>query len=128
MQVNFYKCLDRPVDIFGIKGKWITIFLVMAGASILIALLLGFTISSRIGIAAAFILVAVSFFICLTTQSKVSYRQIMKLPLRSLTIPYVFRRETLYRIMTVGPNFSRSDGKKIELPGPLGPSKNTSEQ
>lgn len=128
MQVNFYKCLDRPVDIFGLKGKWITVFLVMAGASLLIALFLGFTISSRIGIAAAFILVAISFFVCLTTQSKVSYRQIMKIPLRSLTVPYVFRRETLYRIMTIGSNHSRSDGSKIEIPRPPVSSKNTSEK
>lgn len=128
MQVNFYKCLDRPVDIFGLKGKWITVFLVMAGASLLIALLLGFTISSRIGIAAAFILVAISFFVCLTTQSKVSYRQIMKIPLRSLTVPYVFRRETLYRIMTIGSNHSSSDGSKIEIPRPTVSSKNTSEK
>lgn len=106
MEVPFAKCLDRPVDIFGIKGKWITIFLVLAGASIATALALGFIISSGIGISAGIILVVTSFVVCLTRQSKTSYRQVTKAPLRSLVVPYVMRGETLCRILHTDKRFS----------------------
>lgn len=114
MEVPFAKCLDRPVDIFGIKGKWITIFLVLAGASIVVALALGFIVSSGIGISAGIILVVTSFVVCLTRQSKTSYRQVTKAPLRSLVIPYVMRGETLCRILHTDKRFAEVEKRKTE--------------
>lgn len=118
MQVTFFKSLDRAIDIFGIRGKWITIFLCAASASILFALFVGFSFGSGIGVAAAIVLVVVSFVFCLTIQTKVSYRQVSKIPLRSLIVPCVFRRETLYRILSSVQGYKNPYGetsKRIKL-------------
>ncbi len=97
--MNFAKSLDRPVEIFGIKGKWLTVFLVMAGASILFALILGSMFTSGVGISAAIILVVASFMGSLLLQGKVSSRQLSKYRASSKIVPYVSRRETLCRIL-----------------------------
>lgn len=55
MYVNFYKSLDRQVDIFGIKGKWVVILIVLLVCSLVIGLVLGFSIRAGIGIVAFFL-------------------------------------------------------------------------
>jgi len=112
MVVNFAKSLDRPVDIFGIKGKWLTIFLVAAGLSVLIAVVVGFCTTSGVGIASAILLVVSSFVGCLTMQGKVSYRQVGKARAASKIPSCVTRRETLCRILLPDPQADDQDNKE----------------
>ena len=34
MRTVFYKSLDRPVNVFGLKGQWVNVFLYMLGGSL----------------------------------------------------------------------------------------------
>ena len=99
MRLYFCKALDRPVNIFGLKGAWITMFLVAAGACIMFALIAGFATTSGIGICIAIIGGIGSFVICYMTQEKISHRNLKKLSLVSKSKGYVKRRETLCRIV-----------------------------
>lgn len=97
--VKFAKSLDRPVDVFGLRGRWIVIFLCAAGAGVLLSVLLGFVVSSAVGIASAVILVVLAFLACVLLQDQVSYRDVSKYgAMRSLP-PCVNQRESLAGIL-----------------------------
>ena len=108
MTVDFHKSLDRPIDVLGIKGKWLTLFLVMAGISVFVAIVVGSMTSSGIGISVAIILVAGSFITCLMLQGKVSYRQLYKYKAAGKMYKCVIRRETLCRILLTDPDYEAS--------------------
>ena len=115
MIVHFAKSLDRPVDIFGIRGKWLTVFLVLAGLSVVLALIVGSMASSGVGISIAIVLVIASFLFCMVFQGRVSSRQLEKFKASSKTIPYVRRNESLVRILTVDRGFTeRKDAAGAE--------------
>ena len=114
MTVYFAKSLDRPVDIFGLKGKWLTVFLVFAGASVLLALIAGAATTSGIGISCAIIGVACSFFGCMVKQGSVSHRQLAKSKASSSIYSFVSRRETLSRILLPDPRRLPDKEKKME--------------
>lgn len=99
MKTTFYKSLDRPIDIFGLKGKWIAIFLYGTGAMILLGIILGSIMGSSYGIATAIIGAFASFFICLVAQGKVSARRLGKAKLSSKCSVRVVRHETLSRVL-----------------------------
>lgn len=99
MYVNFTKSLDRPVEIFGVKGRWIVIFLVMAGVSFVLGLIVGFSASAGYGISVVLLFVSVSFIACHLLQGRVSHREVEKVAASMKVIPCVQRRETLCRIL-----------------------------
>lgn len=99
MRVAFYKSLDREFEIFGIKGRWIQIVLIGAGASVVLGFIVGTIMGSAIGIATTVVGVAVVFFGSVTFQVKVPSRQIDKTLLSSKVSGWVIRRETLSRIL-----------------------------
>jgi hypothetical protein len=104
MYVNFYKSLDRQVDIFGIKGKWVVILIVLLVCSLVIGLVLGFSIRAGIGIVAFFLCGVASFLFCLLIQEKVSSRQVAKVTASNSIYHYVTRYETLSRILLPDPH------------------------
>lgn len=112
MTVHFAKSLDRPIDVFGLKGRWLVIFLICAGVSIVVALILGSVISSGVGISAAIIAVVASFMFCMVKQGTVSHRQVSKAKASSAIYSHVSRRETLGRILLPDPRM-REDGITI---------------
>lgn len=107
MIVNFAKSLDRPLEIIGLKGKWLTIFIAFAGASILVAIIAGVAVSSAVGISAAIILVVMSFVLTLSLQGKTSSRQIARQKASAKIFPYVRWNETLSRIVLPDPMAER---------------------
>lgn len=109
MTVYFAKSLDRPVDIFGIKGKWLTIFLVAAGCSVAVSLAVGFIMSAGAGIASAILLVSVSFIVCMVTQGRISHRQVAKFKASSFICQFVSRRETVCRILLPDPRMNNNN-------------------
>lgn len=111
MTVYFCKSLDRPIDIFGIKGKWLTIFLVCAGIALVLALIVGFSVSAGIGIATAIISIVGSFFGCMVMQGKISHRQVSKYKASSLLPSHVSRRETIGRILLPDPRMKQAEDK-----------------
>ncbi len=112
MIVNFAKSLDRPVDIFGIKGKWLTVFLVCAGVALVTALVVGAMTTTGLGIATAILLIVSSFVGCLMLQGKVSHRQLSKYRASSKLPSHVARRETLGRILLPDPRYEEESGVK----------------
>ena len=47
MRVPFYKSLDREFELFGVKGRWVTMVLLGAGISLALGIIVG-NISSSI--------------------------------------------------------------------------------
>ena len=95
----FFKSLDRQVDIIGLKGKWIILFLVCAGASLVVGVSVGFATSSGFGIGTVIFLIVVSFLVCLMIQSGIPARRIDRVLFGKDTRRVVIRRESLSRIL-----------------------------
>jgi len=105
MVVLFAKSLDRPVDIFGIRGKWLMVFFAGLGVSLLTAIIAGVATTAGVGIAVAIFLIVLCFLACLMLQGRMSYRQLPKVRASSQIPVCVIRRETLSRILTVEPRY-----------------------
>lgn len=95
MILKYYKSLDRPVNIFGIRGGWLKLFGIGAGAAFVLALVFGFVVGTGGGMGIFIGLVAVDFFVCLVFQAKVPSRRLGKLKYRSRMNLRVVRRSTL---------------------------------
>lgn len=105
MRVPFYKSLDREFELLGIKGMWVYIVLVGAGASVILGFIFGAALGSGIGIAIAVIGFAVCFFGAVMLQVKTPSRQIGKKLISSKVSGWVIRRETLSRILLEDPTY-----------------------
>lgn len=103
MRVPFYKSLDREFEFFGIKGRWVTIVLVGAGASLALSLVVGSILGTGMGIAVAVILIAIVFFGTVTLQVKTPSRRVDKTFLSKKMSGWVVRRETLSMIVNDDP-------------------------
>lgn len=101
----FYKSLDREFELFGIKGRWVKIFLIAAGISVVTGVIAGSVTTSGIGIVTVIILIAVSFFLCLTVQSRIPSRQVSKAMIGKKIQGWVIRRESLSRILLEDPRY-----------------------
>lgn len=107
MMFTFAKSLDRPVDIFGVKGSWIKVFLLMVGISVFTGIIIGSMTSSGIGISICIIGAIGSFIICQVLQNTIHQRHISKLPLTGKMNTYVKRRETLSSVLLPDPRYKR---------------------
>lgn len=116
MQMNFYKSLDRQVDILGLKGKWITLFLAAAGGSLVVGILAGTVAgSSGVAIAAVIFLVAISFFVCLMMQAKIPSKRVDRTLFGRSPECVVTRRESLSRIIYPDMEYEKFiESKKLE--------------
>lgn len=109
MIVNFAKSLDRPLEIIGLKGKWLTVFIAFVGASVLLAIIAGVVVSSGVGVSTAIVLVAVSFVLTLSLQGKTSSRQIAQRRASAKIFSYVRWNESVSRILLPDPMAGRRD-------------------
>lgn len=107
MTTSSYKSLDRPFDFFGLKGKWVVIFLIGTGIGILLGIILGVMMTSAIGIATVFLVAVASFVLSLLKQQEISDRKLG----RALAAPKcrinVTRREQLSRILLPSDEYER---------------------
>lgn len=103
MRVPFYKSLDREFELFGVKGRWVTMVLLGAGISLALGIIVGNISSSIIGIGTVVVGIVVVFFGVITIQVKVPSRQINKVLLKKKASVWVIRRETLCRILLEDP-------------------------
>lgn len=103
MKTVFYRSLDRPVDIFGLRGSWISVFLYTLGALLVLAFLVGAFTTVGIGFSVIIIGGIAAFFVYLVLQSKVPSRQIDKVKVSSKLRRAVIRRETISRIILDDP-------------------------
>lgn len=103
MNKTFYKSLDREINIFGLRGGWVKIFLIIVGCSLFLALLLGAMTSTGVGFSIFIIGLAGGFISCLVLQQKMPSRQIDKVKIQSKMKGYIVRRETLSRIILEDP-------------------------
>ena len=99
MNRPFYKSLDREFEIFGIKGRWVKLFLIAAGSSVVLGIIVGAMSTSGIGVVTVIVCVALAFFGCLTMQARLPGRQVQKAALSGRMPGWVIRRETLGRII-----------------------------
>ncbi len=99
MEVNFFRSLDRPVDIFGVKGRWLTVFLVFAGLGVALAFIAGSLFGSGAGVATALTGLFGSFLVCLSSQEKMPHRRLARSRCASMLPSHVTRRETLCRVL-----------------------------
>lgn len=100
MTRDFYKSLDREFEIFGLKGKWVTIAGAGLGAAVVLGLVIGSVFGTAAGIVTTVVVVSVVFFGSVTLQVKVPSRRLSKLLIQSkCKRQHVTRRETLSRIL-----------------------------
>lgn len=107
MTKQFYKSLDKEMEIFGIKGKWIKYVLILAGCSVGLGVVIGFCTSSLIGFISVMTLIVVSVFAVIFLQPKCPSRRIDKAKLADKCRCWVVRRETLSRIILEDPMYYR---------------------
>lgn len=107
-----YKSLDRPFDFFGLKGKWVVVFLIGTGICVLLGVIIGCTVASSYGIATAIFGAVASFGFCLMKQDSVTERKIGKSMISSKCRQNVVRHEQLSRILLPDANFENSRSKK----------------
>lgn len=99
METVFYKSLDRQIELFGIKGRWIVIFLIIAVISVVLGVILGSIFGTGVGIASIAIMIAVGFFGSLTLQNSVPSRRVGRAMIQSKVPGWTLRREALSRIL-----------------------------
>lgn len=100
MQRLFYKSLDQPFEIFGLKGRWVRVFLFLLGGCIALAFMVGAVAGSGYGISAAIIGAVCSFIGCFSIQGRIPERRLMKNTLVMKMDGWIRRRETLKSILT----------------------------
>ena len=98
MTKDFYRSLDRPINIFGLKGEWVRYFFYLAGASLVLAFLVGSVSGVGMGFAVFLVGGIGSFFACLIFQGRLPSRCIAKARIRSK-----MRRESLAKILLGDP-------------------------
>ena len=99
MQRPFYKSLDREFEIFGIKGKWVSILITAAAVSVGIGLVIGFILGTGMAIVSIILLIVLSVIGCMMMQTNIPSRQVKKAKISSRMEGWVIRRETLSRIL-----------------------------
>ena len=108
MKRVFYKSLDRDVDIFGLRGRWITVFLAMAIVSVVAGALLGTVFGGVVSTVACIGLVVGCYFVCVSIEAAVPPREMPKLRAGSKMPSGVSPKETLARIF-IRPPYRRPD-------------------
>lgn len=103
MTKDFYRSLDRPINIFGLKGEWVRYFFYLAGASLVLAFLVGSVSGVGMGFAVFLVGGIGSFFACLIFQGRLPSRCIAKARIRSKMRLRVVRRESLAKILLGDP-------------------------
>lgn len=103
MNKTFYKSLDREINIFGLRGGWVKVFLSICGCALVLALFIGAMTSTGVGFSIVIVGIAGGFITCLVLQQKMPSRQIDKVKIQSRMKGYVVRRETLSRIILPDP-------------------------
>lgn len=109
-----YKSLDRPMDFFGLKGRWIVIFLGGAGIAVLLGIIVGVIFTSAYGIATAILGAIAAFVFCLLQQQSVSDRKIARYKASSKCSRAVARREQLSRILLPEDDFEKAAKLKVQ--------------
>jgi len=112
MKKQFYRSLDRTIDIFGIRGTWIRNFLVVLGVLVTVGFLLGSIFGATVGYSIIIVGGVIDFFVCLFVQSKIPSRRFDKLLAESKMEQVIIRRETLSRIVYDDPNWIRKNKDK----------------
>lgn len=99
MRTTFYRSLDRTINIFGLRGTWVRIYLTVLGISLVAAVFIGVIAGTSAGFAFFIIMLIALFFACLLIQQKLPNRQLHKARVQRKMRQAVIRRETLSRIL-----------------------------
>lgn len=67
-----WRALDQPASFFGIRGRFMTLFLMIAAAAAVIALCIGSSMGSMIGMLTAAGLIFCDYMLILSIQAKMS--------------------------------------------------------
>lgn len=114
MERQFYKSLDRQFEIFGLRGAWVKVALIAAGASFILGLLVGAAFGTGIGLATVAVCVVGAFFGSMTLQSRTPGRQLDKQKVAAKGEGWVLRRETLSRILLKDPHYEEQRRRERE--------------
>lgn len=109
---QFYRSLDRPMDLFGLKGRWIRTFFLMLGVSCVPGAFLAVSYGISAFIACLFGLGGIAFFGCLMLQGKTPERRLDKTVLSKRMCVTVRRRENASRILLEDPAYISKNGKE----------------
>lgn len=84
-----WRALDQPASFFGIKGRFMTLFVIIAGAAAVIALTAGGSYGTMLGMVIFGALVFCDYMFILSIQAKMSDKEFSRLISRSGLIRFV---------------------------------------
>ena len=84
-----WRSLDQPAAFFGIKGRFMTLFAIIAGAAAVIAITIGSTYGTMLGMVAFGVLIFCDYMLILSLQAKMSDKEFSRLISRSGLTRYV---------------------------------------
>ena len=84
-----WRSLDQPAAFFGIKGRFMTLFAIIAGAAAIIAITIGSTYGTMLGMVTFGVLIFCDYMLILSMQAKMSDKEFSRLISRSGLIRFV---------------------------------------
>ena len=84
-----WRTLDQPAAFFGIKGRFMTLFAIIAGAAAIIAITIGSSYGTMLGMVTFGVLIFCDYMLILSLQAKMSDKEFSRLISRSGLTRYV---------------------------------------
>ena len=107
MTLQFYKSLDKEMEILGVRGRWIKIIIISAVCAVIFGIIVGSLTSMAVGFISVLVIIVCCVFAVIFIQPRLPSRRIAKTKIASRTSGVVFRRETLCRILLEDPRYQR---------------------
>ena len=86
---RIWRSLDQPAAFFGIKGRFMTLFVIIAGAAAVFALIIGSSYGTMIGMLIFGALLFCDYMLVQSIQAKMSDKEFSRLISRSGLIRFV---------------------------------------
>ena len=90
MRCRVYRSLDNPSSLFGMKGVYLVVFIVLAGASAIVSFLVGALTSSIVGTLLMIASAVGSYLAVMLLQGRFTEKE-LRMYLASLRIPSAIR-------------------------------------
>ena len=90
MKRRVYRSLDRPATVFGIRGRFMWVFVLGGGLALVVGLVVGGATSMLPGFGAGLVAAMAAYFLTLSLQSKVDEKDIWKMVVKR-SYPALYR-------------------------------------
>lgn len=95
MRRKVHRSLDRPAAVFGIRGRFLYVFGLIAAVALVAGLALGRAVSTALGFAVAIAGFLAAYMVTVSVQSRIDGRDLWKL-LAGRGLPSVYRTRPMH--------------------------------